>query len=155
MSVKSLADDMMIPNVDVHLFISVIILILLLRFFGAPDIYTVALFSCISMPVSYTFSYYVYRKSFVVSKKGGVERSEVLGFLMSYAMGFIVFAALSGSFDVLIYTKSFGVVFLMRVLLMIIARKLSSMDIDISHPLITLLMSMFVAVPMLVLMIMI
>jgi len=153
--VSKLSDDLAsMPQVDLHLFLSVIFLSLMLRLLGASELVVTALFSCISMPVSYTFSYFTYgRRRFVEKKtRGWIDlRNESAALISAYATGFLVFAALSGSFDYTVYTLAFSATLLMRLILLATARRLLDAGVDIYNPIIVLMMSLSAAVPVLIL----
>ena len=121
-----LADDLLASGyVDLYLFLSIIFLILFTRLLGFSDAFSIALFSTVSMPAMYSFMYY-YRKPltgiFVKPKNHRVVRFRVAyrslaAALTSFAVGFIVFAALSGSANIVVYTAAFLVSWLQRAFL--------------------------------------
>ena len=138
---------------QLHLFLSIILLMLLLRFFAiAPELFDVALFSCVSMPATYALTYYharMYRAGrFVVKKKPEPVRMwvyEAVALLTSFMMGYVVFAALSGSTDYVTFGAAFITVQVMRLLILLITRHLRSVGIDIQHPVVVLLTSLSTA----------
>jgi len=153
-SLASRADDVTAAEAtQLHLFLSIIILMLLLRFFGvAPELFDTALFSCISLPATYALAYYharAYRMGrFVVSKKPEPARLwsyEVVALLTSFVMGYIVFAALSGSTDLITFTSAFITVQVMRLLTLLITSRLKDMGVDIQHPAVVMLVSLSTA----------
>jgi len=139
----------LIEETQLHLFLSIVLLMLLLRFFGAvPPMYDVALFSCVSMPATYALAYYharMYRTGkFVIKKKPEPIRIwiyETIALLTSFIMGYMVFVALTGLTDIILYGSAFIAVQLMRVTILFIARNLKLMGIDIRHPVIVVLIS--------------
>ena len=154
MSLASKLDDVTAAEAtQIHLFLSIIILMLLLRFFAvAPELFDVALFSCISMPATYALAYYharAYRTGmFVVKKKPEPVRLwsyEVIALLMSFAMGYMVFAALSGSTDYITFGASFITVQIMRLLTLLISSHLKNMGVDIQHPAVVMVVSLSIA----------
>jgi len=139
-------------NENLHLFLSIVILILLLRLFAiAPTLFDTALFSCISMPAMYAMTYYHYHARrgygrFVVRR----DKLELFGYEMaalitSFIMGYLVFTALTGSYDLITYSSAFVAVQLMRVMVMYMVRSLRGMGVDVNHPLIVVLVSVMVA----------
>ena len=154
MSLASRVDEVTLAEAtQLHLFLSIILLMLLLRFFGvAPEMFDVALFSCVSMPATYALTYYharAYRMGrFVIKKKPEPIRMwiyETVALLTSFIMGYIVFAALAGSMDLITFASAFITVQLMRLLIMYITSHLRSMGVDIQHPGIVMLISLSVA----------
>jgi len=121
-----LADDLLASGyVDLYLFLSIIFLILFTRLLGFSDAFSIALFSTVSMPAMYSFMYY-YRKPaagyFVKPKNRSVvgfraAYRSLAAALTSFAVGFIVFAALSGSANIAVYTVAFLVTWLQRAFL--------------------------------------
>jgi len=152
---SQLADDLLVSGyVDLYLFLSIVFLILFTKLLGFPEAFSIALFSTISMPAMYSFMYY-YRKHltdtgiFVKPKDYRIRgiRAAYRSFaavLTSFVMGFIVFAALSGSTDIVIYTLAFIVTFVMRTALYILLPVLTSY-VDIENPAIVMLTSLAVA----------
>ena len=142
---------------QIHLFLSIILLLLLTRFWGlVPDTFGEGLFACISMPALYAMSYYTTRryrevKGTFVKKKTGepvyVGRrvdwtSEIIAILSSYFMGFIVFASFTGTWDVITYTIAFFSIQLMRLIIVEISMEAQKLGMDIQHPLMIVLISL-------------
>jgi len=153
-SLNTRLDDLvLVEATQLHLFLSIIILMLLLRFFGVtPELFDVALFSCISMPASYALTYYharIYRAGkYVVRKTPESLRLwsyETTALLMSFMMGYMVFIALSGSTDIVAYAAAFIAVQTMRIAILIVARNLKNLGVDIQHPVVVTLISVFTA----------
>ena len=151
MSLASRVDEVTLTEAtQLHLFLSIVLLMLLLRFFGvAPEMFDVALFSCVSMPATYALTYYharVYRTGkFVVKKKLEPMRVwtyETAALLMSFIMGYMVYAALSGSTDIITYGAAFVTVQIMRILILIITRELRMLGVDVQHPAMVTLISL-------------
>ncbi|MCC6055262.1 MAG: hypothetical protein LM583_01105 [Desulfurococcaceae archaeon] len=150
---NQLADDLLAAGyVDLYLFLSIVFLILFTKLLGFPEVFSIALFSTTSMPAMYSFMYYyrkpltgifVKPKDYRVIKIRAAYRS-LAAVLTSFVMGFIVFAALSGSTDIAIYTLAFIVTFIMRVALYILLPVLASY-VDIENPAIVMLTSLAVA----------
>ena len=142
-----------IEATQLHLFLSIVILILLLRFFSSsPALFDEALFSCISMPATYTLAYYHARAyvagSFVVRKHPEPMRLwsyEVAALLSSFAMAYLVFAALSGSTDLITFGAAFSTVQIIRLLVLIVTSHLRDMGVDVQHPIVVVLTSLSVA----------
>ena len=139
-------------NENLHLFLSIIVLILLLRLFSVvPTLFDTALFSCISMPAMYAMTYYHYhaRKEFgrFVVKRNKLELwgYEVVALITSFVMGYLVFTALTGSYDYVTYSSAFIVVQLMRLVVVSVTRSLKNMGVDVNHPLVVVLVSVLVA----------
>ena len=154
MSLASRIDEITVAEAtQLHLFLSIIILMLMLRFFAiAPELFDVALFSCISMPASYALAYYharAYRTGrFVIRKEPEPIRLwiyEVVALLMSFIMGYLVFVALSGSTDVITFGAAFITVQIMRVLTIIITSNMRNMGVDIQHPAVVIVTSLSIA----------
>ena len=154
----SLADDLAFSEqANLYLFLSIMILALLVRITGLSELSTIALLSTITLPVTYALSYYYERgpREFIfVRRRGGgparpttglgrLERS-LAAVISGYATGFVVFAALSGSLDLLTYTLAYTVAMLMRVViahsLPVVARFL-----DVESPAALMLVSLFTA----------
>ena len=139
---------------QLHLFLSLLILMLLLRFFATtPELFDVALFSCISMPATYALAYYharAYRMGkFVIKKKPEPVRLwsyEVAALLMSFAMAYLVFVALSGSTDYITFGAAFITVQVIRLLTLLISSHLKNMGVDIQHPAVVMPVSLSIAV---------
>jgi hypothetical protein len=156
---NQLADDLLAAGyVDLYLFLSIIFLILFTRLLGFPETFSVALFSTISTPVMYSIAYY-YRKPvtgfFVKPKNHRVVKFRVayrsfVATLTSFVAGFIVFAALSGSTDIVVYSLAFVVTWIMRISIYLLLPVLAK-HIDIENPAITMLISLGVAVLALIL----
>jgi len=142
---------------QIHLFLSIILLLLLTRFWGlVPDTFGEALFACISMPALYAMSYYTTRryrevKGTFVKKRTGepvyVGRrvdwtSEIIAILSSYFMGFIVFASFTGTWDIITYTIAFFSIQLMRLIIVEISMEAQKLGMDIQHPLMIVLISL-------------
>ena len=146
-----MADSM--SEIQMHLFLSIVILMLLLRFFGVtPGLFDTALFSCISLPATYALTYYhreAYRVGrFVIKKKPEPVRLwsyEFAALIMSYIMGYMVFTALSGSTDYITFTSAFISAQLMRLLCLVLVRSLKNLGVDITHPVVVVLVSLSVA----------
>lgn len=139
-------------NENLHLFLSIIVLILLLRLFSVvPTLFDTALFSCISMPAMYAMTYYHYRvrKEFgrFVVKRNKLELwgYEVIALITSFVMGYLVFTALTGSYDYVTYGSAFIVVQLMRLVVVSVTKSLKNMGVDVNHPLVVVLVSVLVA----------
>lgn len=138
---------------QLYLFLSIIMLMLLLRFFAvAPKAFDVALFSCVSMPATYALTYYssrAYREGkFVVRKTPEPVKFwtyEAVALLMSYIMGYVVFVALSGMLDYVLFTAAFMVVQVMRLLIVFLVRMFRDLGIDVQHPVMVLLTALGVA----------
>jgi len=153
-SFASRADDVTAAEAtQLHLFLSIIILMLLLRFFGAaPELFDTALFSCISMPATYALAYYharAYRTGrFVIKKKPEPTRLwsyEIIALLTSFVMGYLVFVALSGSTDLIMFASAFITVQVMRLLTLLISSHLKNMGVDMQHPAVVMLVSLSTA----------
>ena len=135
---------------QLHLFLSIIMLILVLRFFEvAPALFDTALFSCISMPATYAMAYYhsrLYREGkFVLRKRPSPERVwayELIALIASYGMGFMVFVALSGVYDYVAFTIAFATVQFMRVAISVVLSHLRAIGVDVQRPAIVLLVSL-------------
>jgi len=147
---RSYLDDVVLAEAtQLHLFLSIIILMLLLRLFAvSPEAFDVALFSCVSMPVTYTLAYYRARARlagrFVVKKRPEPVRAwayETTALLTSFAMGYVVYAALSGSTDLAVYGAAFVTVQMMRLLVLFTTRQLGAV-VDVQHPLAVMLVSL-------------
>ena len=146
-------DDQMI---ELHLFLSILFLMLLLRLIGiTPMLLDVALFSCVSTPAMYALMYY-HKKAKAPIKMGKfiVKKSiepmeawqyEFLSLVMSYAMGLMVFIAFTNTLDLAVYTIAFIAVQAMRLLTILITRRLKAIGINVQHPLTTTLASLLVA----------
>ncbi|RLF08512.1 MAG: hypothetical protein DRJ60_00175 [Thermoprotei archaeon] len=154
MSLSSRLDEVTATEAtQLHLFLSIIILMLLLRFSAvAPEPFDVALFSCISMPATYALTYYHARAHrmgrFVARKKPEPTRlwsHELAALMMSFAMSYIVFAALSGSTNYITFGAAFITVQVMRLLILLVTSHLKNMGVDIQHPIVILLVSLSVA----------
>ena len=133
---------------QLHLFLSIVVLMLLTRFFGvAPEGLDVALFSCVSMPATYALTYYharVYRAGRFVTRRTEPARAwlyETVALLMSFAMGYTVFVALSGTADPITFTAAFVTVQAMRLATILAASTLRGWGIDIQHPAVVMLVS--------------
>jgi len=142
---------------QIHLFLSIILLLLLTRFWGlVPDTFGEALFACISMPALYAMSYYTTRryrevKGTFVKKRTGEPvyigrrvdwTSEIIAILSSYFMGFIVFASFTGTWDIITYTIAFFSIQLMRLIIVEISMEAQKLGMDIQHPLMIVLISL-------------
>ena len=142
---------------QIHLFLSIILLLLLTRFWGlVPDTFGEALFACISMPALYAMSYYTTRryrevKGTFVKKRTGEPvyigrrvdwTSEIIAILSSYFMGFIVFASFTGTWDIITYTIAFFSIQLMRLIIVEISMETQKLGMDIQHPLMIVLTSL-------------
>lgn len=138
---------------QLHLFLSIIMLILILRFFEvAPALFDTALFSCISMPATYAMAYYhsrLYREGkFVLRKRPSPERAwmyELVALITSYGMGYMVFVALSGSYDYVTFTIAFATVQFMRVIISVALSHLKATGVDVQRPAVVLLVSLAMA----------
>jgi len=153
-SVRKFLDDItLVEATQLHLFLSIIILMLFLRFFASgEDLFTTALFSCVSMPVTYTLTYYKYRAystgAFVTRKNPEQVRVwayECVALAMSFVMGYLVFTALSGSTDVAVFTSAFLSSQVMRVGVIAEAKMLKNLGVDIQHPFVVFISSLSVA----------
>jgi len=151
MSLSTRLDDItLVEATQLHLFLSIILLMLLLRFFGVtPEMFDVALFSCVSMPATYALAYYharVYKMGrFVVKKKPEPIRVwtyETVALFMSFIMGYMVYVALSGLTDLITYGAAFVTVQIMRVLILFITRELRMLGVDVQHPAVVILISL-------------
>jgi hypothetical protein len=149
---SQLADDLLVSGyVDLYLFLSIVFLILFTKLLGFPEAFSIALFSTISMPAMYSFMYY-YRKHLTdtgifVKPKNYRIRAAYRSFaavLTSFVMGFIVFAALSGSTDIIIYTLAFLVISIMRIVLYLLLPVLAR-HVDVESPAIAMLTSLAMA----------
>jgi hypothetical protein len=150
---SQLADDLLASGyVDLYLFLSIVFLILFTRLLGIPEAFSVALFSTTSMPAMYSFMYY-YRKpvtGFFVKPKNHraieirVAYKSLAAILTSFVTGFIVFAALSGSTDIIIYTLAFLVTSIMRTALYLLLPALAR-HVDVESPAIAMLTSLAMA----------
>ena len=151
-------DETISEATQLHLFLSIIIMMLLMRFFAtAPELFDQALFSCISMPATYALTYYharAYRMGkFVVKKTPEPVRLwtyELAAMIMSYVMGYIMFLAMSGSSDCMIFSIAFATVQLMRLLIIMLTGNLRNMGVDIQHPVVVMLISLSIALVSLV-----
>jgi len=138
-----------------HLFLSIVFLLLLLRIFPiVENTFSIAVFSCTSMPAMYALSYYrskIKKLQFVKSKTGEevyLESKwlyEAMGFAMSYVMGFIVFSALHGVTDLAVYTLAYVVVQGMRFFIKRVAEGIEDLGLDPSRPVIVLAISVITA----------
>jgi len=154
-----LADDLAFSEqANLYLFLSIMVLALLARITGLSELFTVALLSTIALPVTYALSYYYERgarEEFIfVKRKGGPARPtaglgrlgrSLAAVISGYATGFVVFAALSGSLDLLTYTFAYAVVMLMRA---VIAHSLPFVAkiVDVESPAALMLVSLFTAI---------
>jgi len=155
---SKLADDLLTSGyVDLCLFLSIVFLILFTRLLGFPDTFSTALFSTISTPVMYSIAYY-YRKPatgyFVKPKNHRVVRfraayRSLVATLTSFAIGFIVFAALSGSTNIAVYTVAFLVTWLQRTALYYMLSAVAE-HIDIESPIAHVVVSALTALMALV-----
>jgi len=154
MSLSSRLDEVTAAEAtQLHLFLSIIILMLLLRFFAvAPELFDVALFSCISMPATYALAYYHARAHkmgrYVTKKKPEPIRLwsyEVVALLMSFIMGYLVFVALSGSTDYITFGAAFITVQIMRLLIILVSSNLKNLGVDIQHPAVVMIISLSMA----------
>jgi len=150
---SQLADDLLASGyVDLYLFLSIVFLILFTRLLGIPEAFSIALFSTTSMPAMYSFMYY-YRKpaiGFFVKPKNHriieirVAYKSLAAILTSFVTGFIVFAALSGSTDIIVYTLAFLVTSIMRIVLYLLLPVLAR-HVDVESPVIAMLTSLAIA----------
>jgi len=151
---SSLDDVVLVGATQLHLFLSIIALILLLRLFGvSTDTFDIALFSCVSMPATYALTYYharIYRVGRFVTKKTSeplrIWTYEVAALVTSYVMGYMVYVALSGISDVATYSIAFVVVQTMRIAIFFMARHLRALGVDIQHPAVVMLIALSTAV---------
>lgn len=140
-------------GVQLHLFLSIVMLMLMLRFFGvAPDLFDSAIFACISLPATYAMTYYsreAYRVGkFVVKKKPEPVRFwsyELVALLTSFVMGYMVFVALTGSTDYITFGSAFITAQIMRILTNMLVSSLKEMGVDVMHPCIVVLISLSIA----------
>jgi len=154
-----LADDLAFSEqANLYLFLSIMVLALLARITGLSELFTVALLSTITLPVTYALSYYYKRGAreefiFVKRKGGGPARPttglgrlgrSLAAVISGYATGFVVFAALSGSLNLLAYTLAYAVAMLMRA---VIAHSLPFVAkfVDVESPAALMLVSLFTA----------
>jgi len=151
-TVASLGDDIAFASTEVHQFMSIVILMLLVRLFNvASDLFSIALISCISMPATYAMAYYNFKAqgdTFVLKKNPEHVRIwvyEVIALSFSFVMGYIVFAALSGSLDYVVFTVAFMTTQLMRLLTLVVTKYMRNMGIDIQQPIIVTIVSLSVA----------
>jgi len=151
-----LADDLVFSEqANLYLFLSIMVLALLVRITGLSELSTIALLSTTTLPVTYAITYYYKRGErgefvFVKRRGGGPARPttglgrSLAAVISGYATGFVVFAALSGSLDLLTYTLAYAVAMLMRVViahsLPVVARFL-----DVESPAALMLISLFTA----------
>jgi len=151
--VSSLGDDLALASTELHQFLSIIVLMLLVRLFNvASDLFSIALISCISMPATYALTYYNLKAQgvgkFVIRKNPEPIRTwmyETIALLSSFVMGFIVFVALSGSLNYMVFVVAFITTQVMRLLTLVITRYMWNMGIDIQHPILAVLVSLSVA----------
>jgi hypothetical protein len=149
-----IADDLLASGyVDLYLFLSIILLILFARLLGFSDVFSIALFSTVSMPAMHSFMYY-YRKPlvglFVKPKRAGVARlraayRSLAAALTSFVMGFIVFASLSGSANIVVYAAAFLVTWLLRTTLYYMLAAVAE-HVDIESPVMLATISTLAAV---------
>jgi hypothetical protein len=153
-----LADDLAFSEqANLYLFLSIMVLALLARITGLSELFTVALLSTVTLPVTYALSYYYERGprefTFVKRRGGGPARPtaglgrfgrSLAAVISGYATGFVVFAALSGSLDLLTYTLAYAVAMLMRA---VIAHSLPFVAkfVDVESPAALMLVSLFTA----------
>jgi len=133
---------------DLHLFLSIVFLVLLLRLFPiAPPYFDLALFSCVSLPAMYALSYYRARlaKRFVKARSLEYEVRELsyeaVALVMSYATGLAVYVALYGVADIGTYTVAYIIVQGMRCFVSWMCRNLSNAGIDVARPSVVLLVA--------------
>jgi hypothetical protein len=151
---SQLADNLLVSGyVDLYLFLSIVFLILFTRLLGFPDTFSIALFSTISTPVMHSIAYY-YRKLvtgyFVKPKDHRVVRfraayRSLVASLTSFVTGFIVFVALSGSTDIVMYSLAYVVTWVMRATIYFLLPVLAN-SIDIENPAIIMIVALAIAV---------
>lgn len=141
------------PSIQLHLFMSIVVLTLMLRYFQiVPPLFDTALFSCLSMPVVYVMSYYHAKEysragKFVIRKESDVKLwgYEVMSLVVGFIMGYLVFVALTGSSDYVVYGVAFCTVQFMRMVTAGIVAHLSNLGIDTQRPIAVMGISMLVA----------
>ena len=153
MPAKGIADDILTAeSVNLYLFMSIFILAFLTRIAGIPlEGFTEGLIASISMPVMYVLAYYrnrdVYR--FVKPKSGAglVVRSWVKEFatlVSGFVVGFLIFMAITSSFNILAYSIAYVCVHAMRLLLALILPILAR-RVDIGNPAVLMTTSLVVS----------
>jgi len=138
-------------------FLSIFFIIFLIRVFEIVpfDVFTTALFSCISMPAMYALTYY-YRREFVfvVSKKQHRLHEfwarEFYALILSFLIGFLAFIALTGSFDVFIFSLAYICVHVLRILFSVLLPFLKHRYVDVEHPVVVVVISIIVSIIILV-----
>jgi len=154
MSTGDRVDILLVQVSQSHLFLAIVILILLSRLFEiSPPSFDVALFSCVSTPVTYSITYYssrAYRMGrFVTTKMPRIERVwlyEVVALTLSFFIGWLVFLAFTSIPDFITYSIAFMLVQIMRVMAMAFVKMLSTLGISYTHPLMTLLIAFLIAI---------
>jgi hypothetical protein len=152
---KSVADDILIvESINLYLFMSIFILAFLTRIAGIPlEGFTEGLLASISMPVMYVIAYYknrdVYR--FVKPKSALapilVARSWVKEFatlVSGFVVGFLIFMAITSSFNIMAYFIAYVCVHAMRLLLTLILPILAR-RVDIGNPAVLMTTSLVVS----------
>jgi len=126
---------------------SVIALAVLLRLTAGEAVavvFTAAVLATVSMPAVYAMSYTSAKVRgagrFVRRKGEGLDAgAEALALLSSYALGLLVFYALSGYFDVVLYTLAYACSQAMRALNVLAIRAYERAGADPGNPLLVLL----------------
>ena len=153
MSTGDRIDVLLVQVSQTHLFLAIVILILLSRLFGiSPPLFDVALFSCVSTPVTYSIAYYssrAYRVGrFITAKTPRMERVwlyEVIALTLSLFIGWLVFLAFAPVPDFATYFLAFVLVQVMRVVAVAFVKMLDALGVSYAHPLVALLVAFVIA----------
>jgi hypothetical protein len=159
---RKLVDDILaIEHVNLYLFMSIFILAFLTRIAGIPlEGFTEGLIASISMPVTYVLTYYkvnnMHRYRFVkpkgvVDTEGGVARSwvkEFIALVSSYMTGFLIFIAITSSFNILAYTIAYVCAHVMRLMLTTMLPVLAR-HVDVDDPAVLMITSLGISLVML------
>jgi hypothetical protein len=150
---RKIADDILgVPEVNLYLFMSIFILAFLTRIIRIPvEGFTEGLLASVSMPVTYVLAYYGRPVEYAfVKTKGGVvlnARSwarEYLAVVSSFIVGFLIFMAITSSFNILAYTLAYISVQAMRLMLALIIPALSR-HVDVGDPAVVMITSLGVS----------
>jgi hypothetical protein len=148
---RSIADDVLsAEEVNLYLFMSIFILAFLTRIAGVPlEGFTEGLIASISMPVMYVLAYYKETYRFVKPKSGAglVARGWVKEFtalVSGFVTGFLIFMAITSSFNILAYSTAYVCVHAMRLLLAVVLPVLAR-RVDVENPAVLMITSLMVS----------
>ena len=153
MPARSIADDVLsVEEVNLYLFMSIFILAFLTRIAGIPlEGFTEGLIASISMPVMYVLAYYKNKNTyrFVKPKSGAglVARGwvkEFVALVSGFVVGFLIFMAITSSFNILAYSTAYVCVHAMRLLLAVVLPVLAR-RVDVGNPAVLMITSLGVS----------